>query len=30
MNADTLTLMSATIGGGSFGGLFLLGYALRK
>jgi uncharacterized membrane protein (Fun14 family) len=29
MNADTLTSMSVTIGGGFFGGL-LLGYALKK
>jgi uncharacterized membrane protein (Fun14 family) len=29
MNADTLTSISATIGGGFFGGL-LLGYALKK
>ena len=29
MNADTLTSMSASIGGGFFGGL-LLGYALKK
>jgi uncharacterized membrane protein (Fun14 family) len=29
MNADTLTSMSATIGGG-FLEVFLLGYALRK
>jgi hypothetical protein len=30
MNAETLTSMSATIDGGFFGGLYLLGYALRK
>jgi uncharacterized membrane protein (Fun14 family) len=29
VNADTLTSMSASIGGGSFGGL-LIGYALKK
>jgi uncharacterized membrane protein (Fun14 family) len=29
MNTDTLTSMSATIGGGFFGGL-LIGYALKK
>ena len=29
VNADTITSVSATIGGGFFGGL-LLGYALKK
>jgi uncharacterized membrane protein (Fun14 family) len=29
MNTDTLTSMSATVGGGFFGGL-LIGYALKK
>jgi uncharacterized membrane protein (Fun14 family) len=29
MNTDTLTSMSASIGGGFFGGL-LIGYALKK
>jgi uncharacterized membrane protein (Fun14 family) len=29
MNGDTITSVSATIGGGFFGGL-LLGYALKK